>query len=269
MIGAVGMLVGRTRWSGSPGARRLRRLGHRLLRVAERVQRLAALARHHGPAVPHAGPVGRPGLVAGGRERGARRGRAGRRRRCAPGGGWPGRRHWAAGLAGGAIVILSWTIDAGRLIDGGLPGPYPWPIFAAGMLLALAAAVDVLRGARGSGRRLTGQRPRWSPRRRRGPPRRPPPAGRGPGRPSPSHGSRAPGPARASSASTNGSSRRPRIRAPAAARLAQADDERAEHGAALSRSGLSSPPRIRASIAESRSRSAATAARRPRRPAPR
>jgi hypothetical protein len=57
------------------------------------------------------------------------------------------RRHWAAGLGGGALVILSWITDAGRLIDGGLPGPYPWPIFTAGMLLALAAAVDVLRGA--------------------------------------------------------------------------------------------------------------------------
>ena len=57
------------------------------------------------------------------------------------------RRHWVAGLAGGALVILSWTIDAGRVMDGGLPGPYPWPIFAAGMLLATAAAVDALRGA--------------------------------------------------------------------------------------------------------------------------
>jgi hypothetical protein len=57
------------------------------------------------------------------------------------------RRHWLAGLGGGLLVVLSWTIDAGRLIDGGLPGPYPWPIFAAGMLLALAAAVDALRGA--------------------------------------------------------------------------------------------------------------------------
>ena len=61
--------------------------------------------------------------------------------------GW----HWAAGLLGGALVILSWTIDAGRLSDQGLPGPYPWPIFALGMLLALAAAFDVLRGGRGSG----------------------------------------------------------------------------------------------------------------------
>ena len=56
-------------------------------------------------------------------------------------------RHWAAGIGGGLLVILSYTLDAGRVIDGGLPGPYPWPLFAAGMLLALAAAVHALRGA--------------------------------------------------------------------------------------------------------------------------
>jgi hypothetical protein len=56
-------------------------------------------------------------------------------------------RHWAVGVGGGLLVILSYTLDAPRLMDGGLPGPYPWPLFAAGMLLALAAAVDVLRGA--------------------------------------------------------------------------------------------------------------------------
>jgi len=55
--------------------------------------------------------------------------------------------HWGAGLAGGFLVVLSFTLDAGRLIDGGLPGPYAWPVFAVGMLLALAAAVDALRGA--------------------------------------------------------------------------------------------------------------------------
>lgn len=58
--------------------------------------------------------------------------------------------HWAGGLAGGFLVILSYTLDAGRIIDGGLPGPYPWPVFAAGMLLALAAAIDVLRRPRGA-----------------------------------------------------------------------------------------------------------------------
>jgi len=59
--------------------------------------------------------------------------------------------HWAAGLAGGMLVILSWTVDAGTLADGGLPGPYPWPVFAAGMLLALVAAFDALRSASGPG----------------------------------------------------------------------------------------------------------------------
>ncbi|MCJ7711076.1 MAG: hypothetical protein MUQ32_09640 [Chloroflexi bacterium] len=57
-------------------------------------------------------------------------------------------RHWAAGLGGGLLVILSYTLDAGSVIDGGLPGPYPWPVFAAGMLLALVAAAHALRGAR-------------------------------------------------------------------------------------------------------------------------
>lgn len=54
---------------------------------------------------------------------------------------------WAAGVGGGLIVILSYTLDAARLIDGGLPGPYPWPIFAIGLTLALGVAIGVLRGA--------------------------------------------------------------------------------------------------------------------------
>lgn len=52
--------------------------------------------------------------------------------------------HWAAGIGGGVLVLLSYTIDAGRVMDGGLPGPYPWPPFALGMLLALGAAAHAL-----------------------------------------------------------------------------------------------------------------------------
>jgi len=95
--------------------------------------------------VPWVGPVWSPiavsaaligvGLVA------ARALRRGRRLAIA-------RWHVAAGLGGGLLVILSYTLDAGRLIDGGMPGPYPWPIFLAGMMVALAAAGDSLRGAR-------------------------------------------------------------------------------------------------------------------------
>jgi hypothetical protein len=57
------------------------------------------------------------------------------------------RRHWAAGIGGGLLVVLSYTLDAPRLMDGGLPGPYAWPLFAAGMVLAVLPAVHVLWGA--------------------------------------------------------------------------------------------------------------------------
>jgi hypothetical protein len=57
------------------------------------------------------------------------------------------RLHWAAALGGGLLVILSYTLDTRRLFSGGLPGPYPWPLFAIGMLLALSAAVHALRSA--------------------------------------------------------------------------------------------------------------------------
>jgi len=55
--------------------------------------------------------------------------------------------HWIAGVGGGLLVILSYTLDAGSVIDGGMPGTYPWPVFAAGMIVAAVAAVDVLRRA--------------------------------------------------------------------------------------------------------------------------
>lgn len=95
--------------------------------------------------VPWVGPVWSPmvvsvalvgvGLVA------ASSVRRGRRLSIAP-------RHLVAGLGGGLLVILSYTLDAGRLIDGGMPGPFPWPIFGAGLLVALAAAADALRKSR-------------------------------------------------------------------------------------------------------------------------
>jgi hypothetical protein len=56
--------------------------------------------------------------------------------------------HWAAALGGAALILASYVLDAPRLLDGGMPGPYPWPLFVAGMALALGAAIDVLRRAR-------------------------------------------------------------------------------------------------------------------------
>jgi hypothetical protein len=55
------------------------------------------------------------------------------------------RRHWAAGLAGGAIVILSYTLAAPAVLGGGMPGPYAWPVFLLGMALAVGAAVHAFR----------------------------------------------------------------------------------------------------------------------------
>jgi hypothetical protein len=60
--------------------------------------------------------------------------------------GWP---EAALGLAGGALVILSFTAGAPRLMDGGLPGWYPWPLFGAGMA---AAALGAARALRAGGR---------------------------------------------------------------------------------------------------------------------
>jgi hypothetical protein len=52
--------------------------------------------------------------------------------------------HILAGLAGGALVITSFLIDADRVI-GGDTGPWTaWPIFWAGMMLAVVAALSAL-----------------------------------------------------------------------------------------------------------------------------
>lgn len=53
--------------------------------------------------------------------------------------------HVAAGIAGGALVVASFTLDAGRIMGGGMPADFSWPIFAAGMLVAIAAAASALR----------------------------------------------------------------------------------------------------------------------------
>jgi hypothetical protein len=56
------------------------------------------------------------------------------------------------GLGGGLLVIASFTWDAPRLLSGGTPAGYPWPVFVAGMALAAWGAVAVLRGGAGETR---------------------------------------------------------------------------------------------------------------------
>jgi hypothetical protein len=56
-----------------------------------------------------------------------------------------GRAQVTAGLAGGLVVILSFTLDAGRIVAGGIPDTFAWPVFAAGLALAAWGATTALR----------------------------------------------------------------------------------------------------------------------------
>ena len=56
-------------------------------------------------------------------------------------------RHVAAGLLGGALVVASFMADGPRILNGGLPGWFPWPLFVAGVTIAAVGALDALRGA--------------------------------------------------------------------------------------------------------------------------
>ena len=64
---------------------------------------------------------------------------------------------FATALAGGLLVVLSFTLDAPGLMNGEMPGWYPWPVFVAGMALASWAAWTALRaGAAASGQTRSG-----------------------------------------------------------------------------------------------------------------
>lgn len=67
-----------------------------------------------------------------------------------------GRWQVAGGLAGGALVILSFTLDAGPLVAGGGPEAFAWPVFAIGMAVAVAAAIRALAPAGDRGNRREG-----------------------------------------------------------------------------------------------------------------
>jgi hypothetical protein len=53
----------------------------------------------------------------------------------------------ATGVAGGVLVVVSFTLDYGRIVAGELPSTYAWPILAAGLALAAAGAILSLRPA--------------------------------------------------------------------------------------------------------------------------
>ncbi|HWP63980.1 MAG TPA: hypothetical protein VNO86_10975, partial [Candidatus Binatia bacterium] len=55
------------------------------------------------------------------------------------------RRHLAAGVGGGLLVVAAFLADAPNVASGGMPGDFPAPVFLIGLGLAVAAAVDALR----------------------------------------------------------------------------------------------------------------------------
>jgi hypothetical protein len=57
----------------------------------------------------------------------------------------PARWHLMAGVGGGALVVLSFVLGAGQVLDSAIPEGYPWPVFVAGMALAGVAAIDLVR----------------------------------------------------------------------------------------------------------------------------
>jgi hypothetical protein len=68
-----------------------------------------------------------------------------------------GRAQVTAGLAGGLVVILSFTLDAPRIVAGGIPDTFAWPIFVAGLALAAWGATAALLSPPGQAGRLRGR----------------------------------------------------------------------------------------------------------------
>jgi hypothetical protein len=51
-----------------------------------------------------------------------------------------GRRHLGVLLLGGAIIIASFLLNAGLVLEGGTPSEFAWPIFLAGLAIGMVAA---------------------------------------------------------------------------------------------------------------------------------
>jgi hypothetical protein len=53
-------------------------------------------------------------------------------------------------LIGGVVVIVSFTLNAGLVLEGGTPTDFAWPIFTAGVGIGVVAATAMLRDERAS-----------------------------------------------------------------------------------------------------------------------
>lgn len=62
----------------------------------------------------------------------------------------PNSKHWLLLIAGGLVVILSFTLDSGNIRRGGMPTSFAWPVFAVGMVMASLGAVALLGAPKNS-----------------------------------------------------------------------------------------------------------------------
>jgi hypothetical protein len=61
-----------------------------------------------------------------------------------------GRRHLWVLLLGGVIIIASFLLNAGLVLEGGIPTTFAWPIFLAGLAIGVATAWVALRPLSGT-----------------------------------------------------------------------------------------------------------------------
>jgi hypothetical protein len=64
-----------------------------------------------------------------------------------------GRSNWSGMVVGAATIIVSFTLDSGNVAEGGMPRPFHWPLFGAGITIGLAGYISA---AVGVARRTTG-----------------------------------------------------------------------------------------------------------------
>lgn len=51
--------------------------------------------------------------------------------------------HVVAAVGGGLVVIFSFTLDARRILAGGTPSTFAWPVFVAGLALAIIGVAPI------------------------------------------------------------------------------------------------------------------------------
>jgi hypothetical protein len=59
-------------------------------------------------------------------------------------------RNWASLFAGAAIIIVSFTLDVANVSAGGMPRPFHWVVFAAGMIIGLGGYAEAALKSRTS-----------------------------------------------------------------------------------------------------------------------